>query len=56
MGQIKRLWEAKIDEIEESYYNEDISYTEAFNRLCKLGHEPGYAADILAAIRERREE
>ena len=56
MGKVKRLWEAKIDEIEESYYNEDITYEEAFNSLCRLGHEPDYAADVLDAIGERKGE
>jgi len=56
MGKVKRLWEIKIDEIEESYYNEDITYIEAFNRLCQLGYEPDYAADVLDAIRERKGE
>jgi len=52
MGRVKRLWETKIDEIEESYYNEDITYKEAFNSLCQLGYEPDYADDVLAAIRK----
>jgi hypothetical protein len=55
MGKVKRLWEAKIDEIEESYYNEDITYEEAFSSLCRLGYESGLAADVLDAIREERE-
>ena len=54
MGKVKRLWEIKVDAIEESYYNEDITYEEAFNSLCQLGYEPDYADDVLAAIRERK--
>ena len=56
MGKVKRLWEIKVDEIEESYYNEDITYEEAFNSLCRLGYEPDYAADVLDAIGERKGE
>ncbi len=55
MGKVKRLWENKIDAIEESYYNDDILYEEAFKSLCLLGYGPGLASDVLDAIKEMKE-
>ena len=52
MGEVKKLLEARVDEVIESYYNDDIDFKEAFNRLCQLGYGPDYARDTLDAVKQ----
>jgi len=47
MGQVKRLWQDKVEKVHEDYIEKAIDYEEAYRRLCRLGYEPDYASDSL---------
>ena len=52
MGQVKRLWQDKIEKVHEDYINNIIDFTEGYNRLCRLGLEPDYARDSLDSVKQ----
>ena len=54
MGQVKRLWQDKIEEINSDFMDSKISFNDAYRALCNLGYDPDYAADSLESGQQER--
>ncbi len=47
MGKVKQMWQEKIERVHQNYIDRELTFREAYNKLCQMGLEPDYARDSL---------